>query len=263
MQIRDILSFSMHAATANRGRTLLMLLAMAIGVSSVVVLISLGDSARIYVIDQFSSLGTNLLIVLPGRSETTGGPPPLLGETPRDLTLEDAMALTRSRTVRRIAPIIAGSAPVSVHNLEREMLVLGSTSEIFAIRHLDLSQGAFLPPGDPTRAEALCVIGLTGKKSSLATSPPLAGGCALATAVSGLSGFLLRPESPSEKIWATWSSFRWQQHSHFSTPPRCFVFWWKPQALKGWNRPDNPSSKLSGAAMRERMTSQSLPRTQS
>ena len=173
MQIRDILSFSMQAATANRGRTLLMLLAMAIGVSSVVVLISLGDSARIYVIDQFSSLGTNLLIVLPGRSETTGGPPPLLGETPRDLTLEDAIALTRSRTVRRIAPIIAGSAPVSVHNLEREMLVLGSTSEIFEIRHLDLSQGAFLPPGDPTRAEAICVIGLTGKKELFGNQPAI------------------------------------------------------------------------------------------
>ncbi len=64
MLIRDILSFSLFAATANRGRTLLSLLAMAMGVSAVVVLISLGDSARLFVIDQFSSLGSNLLIVL-------------------------------------------------------------------------------------------------------------------------------------------------------------------------------------------------------
>jgi putative ABC transport system permease protein len=164
MLTRDILSFSIGAATANRGRTLLMLLAMAIGVSSVVVLISLGDSARGYVIDQFSALGNNLLIVLPGRSETTGGPPPLLGETPRDLTLDDAMALTRSRAIRRIAPIIAGSAPVSVRGLEREMLVLGSTSQLYEIRHLAMSQGSFLSPGDPARAEAVCVIGQKGKK---------------------------------------------------------------------------------------------------
>ena len=173
MQIRDILSFSMHAATANRVRTLLMLLAMAIAVSSVVVLISLGDSARRYVIDQFSTLGTNLLIVLPGRSETTGGPPPLLGETPRDLTLEDALALSRSRTVRRIAPIIAGSAPVSVGHLERELLILGSTSELYEIRHLALSQGSFLPPGEPTRAEAVCVIGLKGKKELFGNQPAI------------------------------------------------------------------------------------------
>ncbi|MDP3694491.1 MAG: ABC transporter permease [Desulfocapsaceae bacterium] len=173
MQIRDILSFSTHAATANRGRTLLMLLAMAIAVSSVVVLISLGDSARHYVIDQFATLGTNLLIVLPGRSETTGGPPPLLGETPRDLTLGDAMALTRIRTVRRVSSIIAGSAPVSVGHLERELLVLGSTSELYEIRHLALNQGSFLPPGEPTRAEAVCVIGLKGKKELFGNQPAI------------------------------------------------------------------------------------------
>ena len=173
MQIRDILSFSTHAATANRGRTLLMLLAMAIAVSSVVVLISLGDSARHYVIDQFATLGTNLLIVLPGRSETTGGPPPLLGETPRDLTLEDAMALTRIRTVRRVSSIIAGSAPVSVGHLERELLVLGSTSELYEIRHLALNQGSFLPPGEPTRAEAVCVIGQKGKKELFGNQPAI------------------------------------------------------------------------------------------
>ena len=173
MQIRDILSFSTHAATANRGRTLLMLLAMAIAVSSVVVLISLGDGARHYVIDQFATLGTNLLIVLPGRSETTGGPPPLLGETPRDLTLEDAMALTRIRTARRVSSIIAGSALVSVGHLERELLVLGSTSELYEIRHLALSQGSFLPPGEPTRAEAVCVIGLKGKKELFGNQPAI------------------------------------------------------------------------------------------
>jgi putative ABC transport system permease protein len=173
MQIRDILSFSLLAATANRGRTLLMLLAMAIAVSSVVVLISLGDSARNYVIDQFSALGTNLLIVLPGRSETIGGPPPLLGGTPRDLTLEDAVALARIRTVHQIAPIIAGSAPISVRSLEREMLVLGSTAELYAIRHLTLSQGSFLPQGDPTRAEAVCVIGLKGKKELFGNEPAI------------------------------------------------------------------------------------------
>jgi putative ABC transport system permease protein len=71
-------------------RTGLTLLAMAIGVASVVVLTSLGEGARRYVAQQFSELGTHLLIVLPGRTETVGGPPPLLAETPRDLTMEDA-----------------------------------------------------------------------------------------------------------------------------------------------------------------------------
>jgi putative ABC transport system permease protein len=164
MQARDIAVFSMQAATASRGRTVLTLLAMAIGVSSVILLISLGDSGRRYVIDQFASLGTNLLIVIPGRSETTGGPPPLLGETPRDLTLDDAIALTNSTAIRRVAPIIAGSAPVSVKQLEREMIVLGSSADLFEVRRLTMGQGIFLPPGDLDRGGNVCVIGLKGKK---------------------------------------------------------------------------------------------------
>ena len=164
MQAKDVLLFSMQATSASRGRTILMLLAMAIGVSSVILLISLGDSARRYVVNQFASLGTNLLIVLPGRSETTGGPPPLLGETPRDLTLDDAIALTRSTAIRRISPIVAGSAPVSVRQLEREMIVLGASSELLEIRHLEMNQGSFLPPGDLRRGENVCVIGSGGKK---------------------------------------------------------------------------------------------------
>jgi putative ABC transport system permease protein len=164
MRTRDIALFSMQAATASRGRTLLTLLAMAIGVSSVILLISLGDSGRRYVIDQFASLGTNLLIVIPGRSETTGGPPPLLGETPRDLTLDDAIALTHSTAIRRVAPIIAGSAPVSVKQLEREMIVLGSSADLLDVRRLTMGQGGFLPPGDLDRGGNICVIGSKGKK---------------------------------------------------------------------------------------------------
>lgn len=164
MRARDIAVFSMQAATASRGRTILTLLAMAIGVSSVILLISLGDSGRRYVIDQFASLGTNLLIVIPGRSETTGGPPPLLGETPRDLTLDDAIALTNSTAIRRVAPIIAGSAPVSVKQLEREMIVLGSSADLFEVRRLTMGQGIFLPPGDLDRGGNVCVIGSKGKK---------------------------------------------------------------------------------------------------
>jgi putative ABC transport system permease protein len=136
-----------------------MLLAMAIGVGSVVVLSTLGTGARNYVISQFSSLGTNLLIVLPGRSETVGGPPPLLGVTPRDLTVDDAMALLRSSNIRYVAPISLGAAPVSRGKLEREVTILGSTPHLFKIRQLSMAGGRFLPEGDTSRATAVCVLG--------------------------------------------------------------------------------------------------------
>jgi len=151
-----------------------MMLAMAIGVGSVVTLTSLGEAARRYVAAEFASLGTHLLIVMPGRTETTGaGPAMFVGDTPRDLTLEDALALARIPSVSRIAPLVMGAAPVSVGARQREVPVLGSTSELLDLRHWRMAQGSFLPPGDPQSARGVAVIGpkvreeLFGPRSAL------------------------------------------------------------------------------------------------
>jgi len=150
-----------------------MLLSMSIGISSVMLLTALGEGARRYVIDQFGSMGTNILIVLPGRFETVGSAPPLLGKTARDLTLEDALALNRSSAIRSVAPIALGTAPVSWREREREVMVLGSTPAFYQVRQLSMSQGSFIPEGDPTKMTAVCVLGyklkreLFGQKSAL------------------------------------------------------------------------------------------------
>ncbi|MCW8996671.1 MAG: ABC transporter permease [Psychromonas sp.] len=156
-----------------RTRTYLLLLAMAIGVASVVLLTSLGEGARIYVSQQFSSLGTNLLIILPGRSETTGAAIPLMGETPRDLSLQDVMALQKSRHVRQIAPIVVGAAPVSYRQLEREVMILGSTASLYDVRHLSLFRGQFLPELEMTRSSPVCVLGFTLNRELFATQASL------------------------------------------------------------------------------------------
>ncbi len=165
MKLSDTLRFSFSSLRGYPLRTLLMVLAMTIGVASVVVLTSLGEGARRYVSGEFASLGTNLLIVLPGRSETTGGiPAMLMGETTRDLTIDDAVALKRNSAVRLIAPINVGSAPVSWMGKDREVPILGATSELLEIRHWTMARGRYLPPGDPDRASPICVIGSKVRK---------------------------------------------------------------------------------------------------
>ena len=160
MRLLDILSYTASTLGRYRTRTGLILLAMAIGVASIIVLTSLGEAARKYVVGQFSSLGTNLLIVIPGRSETTGGAPSMIvGETPRDLTLDDAKALTRSAHVQRIAPVMIGSASVSWKQLDREAPVMGSTAELLNIRHWEMNSGRFLPKGEIDRATPVCILG--------------------------------------------------------------------------------------------------------
>ncbi|MFH2139627.1 MAG: ABC transporter permease [Pseudomonadota bacterium] len=160
MKLTDTLQFASGSLRGSPTRTLLMMLAMAIGVAAVVVLTALGEGARRYVVDQFASLGTNLVIVLPGRTETSGvGPGLMSGQTPREITLDDAQALLRSRAIKRFAPLTVGSASLSRGALNREVVVLGSTSELLAVRHMEMAVGRFLPEGDIHDTASVCVLG--------------------------------------------------------------------------------------------------------
>ena len=160
MRFADLLNFAWQVLAGYRARTLLLLLAMGIGVAAVVAVSAIGEGARLYVVNQFGSLGTNLIIVLPGRSETAGAMPGvLMGKTPRSLTLEDALALKRSPSVLRIAPLIVGAGDVRVGSRSRETPVLGTTAEFIQVRQMDIAQGRFLPQGDPRHSQPVCVIG--------------------------------------------------------------------------------------------------------
>ena len=154
------MQFAAASLRGNPARTGLMILAMSIGVAAVVILTGLGEGARRYVINQFSSLGTNLVIVFPGRTETAGiGPGMLLGQIPRELSLDDAEALLKSRAVSRIAPLTIGSSQISKDAKNREVIVLGSTSSLLDVRHMTLASGQFLPPGNVHASESVCVLG--------------------------------------------------------------------------------------------------------
>ena len=150
-----------------------MLLAMAIGVSSVLLLTAVGEGTRRYVNNQFMNLGSHLLIVMPGKLETTGGQPPILSATEVDLTIDDAIALTRSHSIRRVAPLALGSAPVSYNQRERAVNVIGSTASLYEVRKLKMAAGRFLPSGDPTRGAAIAVIGDTLKTELFGSSTAL------------------------------------------------------------------------------------------
>ena len=174
MRVMDILRYTWEAMSRHRLRTALMLIAMMIGVAAIVVLTALGDGARRYVISQFATLGTNLVIILPGKSETTGGNPTLfVGETPRDLTSDDAKALLRIPGVKRVAPIVVGSATVSLQSVERESPILGSSQSLMELRHWRLAAGRFLPDADFDQAIPVCVIGATIKQELFGATNPV------------------------------------------------------------------------------------------
>ena len=155
----DLFGFVAAALSGHRLRTLLSMLGVAIGVTAVVTLTALGVGAREYVVDQFASLGTDLLIVVPGKSETTGTLPGL-GGVPRDLTLDDAHALTRRVPgVADVAPILLANETISAGERSRNVAVVGTTAEFFDVRRLALHRGEFLPAGDWDRGAPVIVLG--------------------------------------------------------------------------------------------------------
>jgi putative ABC transport system permease protein len=160
MRYPDVLRFARDAAAGYPLRTGLSVLAMAIGVAAVVVLTALGDGARRYVVDQFSALGSNLVIVLPGRSATGGfSPANALTTTPRDLTIDDAFSLGRLPLVRRVAPLAAGTSEISAMGRLREVVVAGTAAPYVDIRSFKMAQGRFLPEADWNRGAPVAVIG--------------------------------------------------------------------------------------------------------
>ena len=174
MRARDAISFALASLAFSRVRTLLMLLAMSIGVAAVVVLTAIGNGARHYVVDQFSTLGTNLVIVVPGRAETAGGTAStLVGETPRDLTLDDARSLLRGDALRRMAPFNLGEIAVSYRGRERQAPLLGSTAALLPIHHLEMARGSFLPEEDMEIARPVCVLGATISRELFGRQNPL------------------------------------------------------------------------------------------
>ncbi|MEW5981007.1 MAG: ABC transporter permease [Acidobacteriota bacterium] len=169
----DLLRLSLGALRGHRLRTGLSFLGVGIGVTSVVVLTSLGEGARRYVVDEFQALGTNLLIVLPGKIETTGALP-VVGGVPNDLTLADVEAVRRRvPAVRRASPLVVGTARVQSGARSREVTVLGATSDLQHVRQLEVKLGRYLPSGDPDQAPRVCVIGSRVRSELFANSNPL------------------------------------------------------------------------------------------
>ncbi len=141
-------------------RSVLTTLGIIIGVGSVVVMVSIGQGATAYIKEQIASLGSNMLIVLPG-STTAGGIRTGAGTT-LTLTVGDAKAIKKecpsvvmvSYGKREVMRIIRG-------NQNWNTFVSGVTPEYTTVRSWPLVQGSFFINRDMERAATVCVLGKT------------------------------------------------------------------------------------------------------
>ena len=165
MRLIDLVLYTFLALRRQRFRSVMLLIAVGLGVGAVIVLTALGEGARGYVMGEFAFLGTDTLVVFPGRKETTGGMPPITGTAARAITLEEVEVLERTVPgVTSLAPIVIGNGPVSYKSRERESLVVGTTAAFFAIRQLEVGQGSTLPGLALSEGKQVAVIGQKLKK---------------------------------------------------------------------------------------------------
>ncbi|MGH7729690.1 MAG: ABC transporter permease [Candidatus Eiseniibacteriota bacterium] len=159
MRRSDLVTLALETLKLHRLRTGLTLAAIGIGVTAVLLLTALGDAAKGYVVKEFAGVGTNLVIVVPGKVETSGGMP-AFGGTTRDLTLEDCDAVRRqSSAVREVAPFSLGAGAIEYGERSRDVRVIGTTAPFLGVRKLTISAGQFLPPGDPRQGDRVVVLG--------------------------------------------------------------------------------------------------------
>jgi len=144
-------------------RSSMLLLAIAIGVSAVLVLTSLGEGARMYVTGQFSSMGAHLLFVLPGKTEIggMGGFAGSMSGAVRPLTLDDVMAFRRSPHIKSVTAFVPGIGIINYRGVERNVDVLGTTWNMRDLFDYDIEAGRFLPEADLDSTAPIGVIGRT------------------------------------------------------------------------------------------------------
>ena len=151
---------ALRALARNKLRAFLTMLGIIIGVGAVIAMVAIGEGAKATIRAQIASLGTNVLIVLPG-SNVQGGVRFGSGAV-RTLVDDDAKAIARELpSVSFASPLVRRQEQVIAGNLNWGTLVQGVGPEIQQIRDWDVADGRFLHVGDVDSAAKVAVIGET------------------------------------------------------------------------------------------------------
>ena len=161
MSFKDLIIISFRAISSNGLRSLLTTLGIIIGVSSVIILMAIGQGAVKGVIDELSSLGTNLIFIEPGSSDE-GGQKGAAGSA-ITLTREDGEALMEAEIsgISNITSMIDFDAKAITSSNNVGVQVVGTEMMYSLIRGLDMEEGRFIDESDVEKKSLNIVLGYT------------------------------------------------------------------------------------------------------
>ncbi|MFM7085641.1 MAG: ABC transporter permease [Cyanobium sp.] len=162
----ETMAMALRTLRANRMRSLLTMLGIVIGNASVITLVGVGQGAQKLAEGQLSTLGANVLFIVPGRNDTRRQGI----ESPRTLVLEDAEAIAEQvPSVRRVAPQITLSEVVQAGSQAVSASVSGVTPAFLPVRSFEVAQGRFLSDSDLRGARNVTVLGPDLRRKLLPT----------------------------------------------------------------------------------------------
>ena len=158
MNLLAILKVAIRALSRNKLRTALTMLGIIIGVSAVIVLVSIGQGAQSMVLDQIAGMGSNMMFVMPG-NQVQGGASLGAGAN-NSLTDEDVFAMQREiPTIAAASPTVRASGQMVFGNQNWFVQIQGTNEQFPQIRDWDVTQGEFFGEGDVRSASRVVVLG--------------------------------------------------------------------------------------------------------
>jgi putative ABC transport system permease protein len=157
MNLVQVVIEALRSMSANRLRTVLTMLGIIIGITSVVLLLALGDSMKRFISKELEVLGTNMLFVVPGGNRAAAQRM-RAGAAPA-LTMADAEALNALPSLNGAAPMLQGGFKLTVGNESSASSVMGVTPTMFKIRNWKIDKGSIFSEADVRASARMVVIG--------------------------------------------------------------------------------------------------------
>ena len=161
MLFRDAFITSTRSLLHGKMRSILTMLGIVIGIASVIILMSIGQSAQDLIIGQVQGIGSNLIIISPGAPSNGkfSAPASAQGIVITSLQQEDVNALQREPSISAVAPLVSGQASAVYEDNNVTVTFQGVTADMFAVRNLTIGQGFQFTQSDVDSANHVAVIG--------------------------------------------------------------------------------------------------------
>ena len=167
-----ILKVAFRALRRNKLRTVLTMLGIIIGVGAVIVLVSIGQGAQAMVLDQISSMGTNMMYIMPGNINFGGAA--LGAGAANTLTDDDVNAMEREvPTIAAASPVVNSSGQLVFGNENWFVRIQGTNDKFPEIRTWKVEQGEFFTDADVRSASRVIVLGKTVAEKLFAGVDPI------------------------------------------------------------------------------------------